>query len=409
MKDKQFWITACLANLCIVALLGLGLRSKILFTIPFIDYRSLLSAHSHFAFAGWAGLALMSLMIHLLLPNDLAKKKAYAFILIGIQVSSIGMAIAFPFFGYNSISIFFSTLYIAVTVVFAIVYTRDIIKVALPKNIKLLSIGAVACLIFSYLGTLGIIYILSSQSGNSTLYRDSIYTFLHFQYNGFFTLGLFALYYHHRFKKGIVSGLDDRRFIFFLCASIVPSLFLALLWHNNTAFYALAAIGCICMLAALLFFLRSVFSVPLAKLYMPRLANNLALFAAICFVLKILLNAGTIIPALGDAIYGDRPIIIGFLHLVFLGLLSFYLLATFTDQGTFTLRERLMKWPLIIFSTGIFLNEILLFLQGLIILLNYNSSIFKWLLWGAAIILFLGSIMLLAARLRVSTQKKDTI
>jgi len=63
IDKKNFWIGICLINLCIVAFLGLLLRSKIVFAMPFLDYRYVLSAHSHFAFGGWVGLSLISLLI----------------------------------------------------------------------------------------------------------------------------------------------------------------------------------------------------------------------------------------------------------------------------------------------------------------------------------------------------------
>src|SRR3954465_4842439 len=107
---KPFWINLCLLNLCIVAFFGLLLRSKILFPLPFIDYRNVLSAHSHFAFAGWVGLTLITLFVYDLLPEVLSAKKIYQWILAGIELSSLGMAFFFPFYGYNALTIFFSTL-----------------------------------------------------------------------------------------------------------------------------------------------------------------------------------------------------------------------------------------------------------------------------------------------------------
>ena len=57
------WIDLSILNLCIVALLGMVLRSKIVFALPFINYNHLLEAHSHFTFGGWVTLILMSLFI----------------------------------------------------------------------------------------------------------------------------------------------------------------------------------------------------------------------------------------------------------------------------------------------------------------------------------------------------------
>jgi hypothetical protein len=109
-----------------VAFLGFSLRSKIVFSLPAVDYRNFLSAHSHFAFGGWAGLTLMTLLIYDLLPAKVSQKKIYQRILGGIEISSLGMALIFPFYGYNVLSISFSTLYIIVAFVFAPVFIKDI-------------------------------------------------------------------------------------------------------------------------------------------------------------------------------------------------------------------------------------------------------------------------------------------
>ena len=109
-RNKKLWTRLSLINLAIVAFFGLTLRSKILFPIPFIDYRSFLSAHSHFAFSGWVGMALLTLLIYNLLPPVLAAKKVYQWLLAGVEISSLGMAISFPLQGYGTLSIFFSSL-----------------------------------------------------------------------------------------------------------------------------------------------------------------------------------------------------------------------------------------------------------------------------------------------------------
>ena len=86
IKDKRsFWLTLALINLCIVAFLGFSLRSKILFPLPFLDYSGLLSAHSHFAFAGWVGLSLITLFVYDVLPATLANNRIYQLVLAGIE------------------------------------------------------------------------------------------------------------------------------------------------------------------------------------------------------------------------------------------------------------------------------------------------------------------------------------
>lgn len=406
MGTRSLWITVCLFNLSIVALLGFGLRSKIVFSLPEIDYKNLLSAHSHFAFSGWAGLSLFTLMIYDLLPSEFSAKKIYNIILAGVQVSSLGMLCSFPFYGYNIISIFFSTLYIIVTIAFIIVFLKHSKLFALPNTVRIISISALVSSLLSFIGIGGLVYILASKTGNSILYRDSIYTFLHFQYNGFFTLAIFALFLNYLYRSGVNISGNARKFVIYLCLSVIPSLFLSLLWHNSVLYYIIGGIGCILMLMSLCYFLLFLKSFNVFKVYGSKAANLLLLFAIISFILKITLNIGTIIPSLGNAVFGDRPIIIGFLHLVFLGFLTFYLLSTFINDQYFTVNNKFIALPVVVFSIGIFLNEILLMVQGLGVLFNTNSQLFQWLLWIAAIILFIGAILMFLTKLRSYNEKR---
>ena len=403
-KKKSFWIGLCFINLCIVALLGFTLRSKILFSIPFIDYRNVLSAHSHFAFAGWAGLSLMTLLIFEVLPQQSAERKIYTLLLWGIEISSLGMAILFPVQGYAPLSIFFSSLYIVVTFVFAPVFCKDLLRQNTNKSVKLLGVSAMVCLVVSAIGPLGLSYILISKSGNSLLYRDSIYTFLHFQYNGFFTLSVFALFFNFLAKKNADIGKPAQKFSFYLCLSILPALFLSLLWYNYAAFYVLAAIGCILILISLFWFFKLLPSIKNSGNFLQPAAYLLWTLSAFSFALKMLLNVGTIFPALGNAVYGDRPVIIGFLHLVFLGFLTFYILSQVIEKGFFTKERKTIIYPFIVFAFGIIANETILMIQGLGVLFKTNHSIFNWLLWSASIVLFLGAFLITIVRFRLGTK-----
>jgi hypothetical protein len=408
MSKKSFWIGLCLVNLCIVAILGVTLRSKIVFSLPIIDYRQVLSAHSHFAFGGWVGLSLMTLLIFEVLPGF---NKKYIWILAGIEISSLGMGLLFPFFGYAPLTVSFSSLYIIVSFAFAWVFLKDLIRSSIHGIVKLLGISAIIAMVLSSLGPLGLSYILLSKSGNSLLYRDSIYTFLHFQYNGFFTLSIFTLVLNHVVKKNFPINVNAKRFAIFLCLSIVPSLFLSMLWHNSSFLYMIAGIGCIMILISLFYFLRYIVEFPWENFYDQRLALSMWKLSAFSFGLKMALNVGTIFPKLGNAIYGNRPVIIGFLHLVFLGFVSFYILSNLIESNFFRSKSRQMKLPFFLFALGIVANESLLMLQGLEILFKTNSTLYSWLLWGVSIILFTGAasilISFITADKYIPGQKKE--
>lgn len=408
INKRSLWISLCLVNLCIVAILGFILRSKILFSLPSINYRNFLSAHSHFAFGGWVGLGLVTLLVYDILPRDKSSRKTYQWILICFEVSSLGMAFTFPFEGYAFLSIFFSSAYIFASFVFAVVFLKHLFRSAIHKNIKLLSSAAIVCFVISSIGPLGLVYILVSKSGNSILYRDSIYTFLHFQYNGFFTLTVFALLFNLLFRKNLISN-NSKYFAWFLCLSVIPTLFLALLWHNYVWFYTIAAIGCILIAATLFYFIKLLASLDKKKLFTYKIAYTLCMFSFFSFIIKMCLQIGTIIPTLGNAVYGDRPVIIGFLHLVFLGFVTFFMLSNFIESGYFIKNKKTIAFPFYLFSFAIIYNESLLMIQGLGVLFKTNSYLYSLLLWTASIFLLAGSITILVVRFTVKKYNRTSI
>src|SRR6266487_5541778 len=103
------------------------------------------------------------------------------------------------------------------------------------------------------------------------------------------------------------------------------------------------------------------------------------------FIVKMFLQSFTIFPAVGNAVFGDRPVIIGFLHLVFLGFVSPFILAYYVQKNMLNSNIKLTGYALIIFISGILLNEIILMLQGLGAMFLKSSYLFSWLLWAISI------------------------
>ncbi|MFI5185797.1 MAG: hypothetical protein ACHQF0_03685 [Chitinophagales bacterium] len=402
MKRKNLWVTLSLINLLIVALLGTTLRTKFLFPVRFIDYRNFLSAHSHFAFGGWVTLALMILYIDNLLAEDQKQRRVYQWILWGIEITSLGMAISFPFRGYAFFSILFSTAFIFFTYGFSWVFIKDLRKTKKEGPVSLLSVAGLLCLVISSIGPFTLAYILATKTGDAFLYRDAVYTFLHFQYNGFFTLSVFAL-----FMNSIIGTNHPiirkkmYRFAVVLLLSVVPSLFLTLLWHSYSVYVeALAIAGCLLIILALFLFLGFVFRLNLFAFKARPLAYTLIIFSTVSFAIKMLLQIGTIIPSLRNAVFGYRPIIIGFLHLVFLGFVTFFILSNFLVKGVFATQKRSSSVAIIFFSSAIIINETILLIDGIGLMFYSTNPSYPWLLWGAAILLLIGALLMLVARLR---------
>jgi hypothetical protein len=400
MKAKNLWVTLTLTNLCIVALLGTTLRTKLLFTVRFVDFKNFLSAHSHFAFGGWVSLALMLLYITNFLTREQQQKKIYQGILWGIEVNALGMAITFPFQGYAALSIIFSTFFIFFTYAFSWVFLKDLRKSSVDPLVKSLANAAVAFLAISSIGPFTLAYILATKTGNATLYKDSIYTYLHFQYNGFFTLSVFALFFNQLFAKiDLITKKKIRPFVICLCASVLPALFLSLLWHAyNFYIRGLAMIGCALTIVTLFYFCRFAFKKTTYAIYGSPIARTMLILSMISFAVKMLLQVGTIIPALGNAVFGYRPIIIGFLHLVFLGFVTFYILSSFINDKFLGLERTISTTAIVFFSFAIIINETILLVDGIGLMFYTTHPIYPWLLWIASILLFAGACLILAAR-----------
>ena len=100
-----------LFNLLLVASIGVVLRYKILYSLPFVDQKQLLHGHSHFAFAGWIAHTLMVLFVaYLSRYRQRDEFKKYKYVLIINLISAYGMLLSFPVQGYGLVSISFSTL-----------------------------------------------------------------------------------------------------------------------------------------------------------------------------------------------------------------------------------------------------------------------------------------------------------
>ncbi len=394
------WINLSLLNLCIVALLGMVLRSKILFALPFINYNHLLEAHSHFAFGGWVTLILMVLFIYELLPESVSQRPVYQWLLGSIATCAWGMLSAFAALGYSTISIILSLCFVLLTYLFGVIFIRDILSTKLVSCVKLLAVSSILYLILSSSGVIIITYIYFTKSFDAILYRDSLFTYLHFQYNGFFTLAIFALFFNLIDNRTSVKAKRNiYRFSVALCISIIPSLFLSYLWQDPILWLRIIAIiGSALMILCFYFFIICALSLRTNYNEEKPVLRFLVCISLGSFMLKIFLQSFTIFPVIGDAIFGNRPIIMGFLHLVFLGFVTLFILAYFIKTGLLNSQIKWTGTAVIVFAGAVILNEVFLISQGFAAMFINGSSIFPWLLWATGALLFIGSILIAIAR-----------
>jgi len=87
-------------------------------------------------------------------------------------------------------------------------------------------------------------------------------------------------------------------------------------------------------------------------------------FSSIAFVLKIILQMLSTIPYLSHFAFGFRPVVIGYLHLSFVGIISIFILG-YINEFIHRFRGNVSGIGAIIFVTGFVVQEIVLMMQGL--------------------------------------------
>lgn len=396
---ERRWIAIALVNLMIVALLGVLLRTNTLFPLPGMHFGNWLFAHTHFAFGGWITLCLFTLLTYRLLPPAYSGKRIYPRLLAGVLITSVGMLISFPFQGYALFSIIFSTLFIICCWVFEVIFIRDLLKAGTERSVTLLATGSLVSLALSAAGPFYLAYMMAHHQRDTVLYHDAVYTYLHLQYNGFFTLAVFALFCHH---LGPATAEKIRyRFAVVLCAAVLPAMFLSYLWHQPPVGIRIAAgVGSTLLLIVLARFAELARSVKGELYSVNPLARRIGALALIAFALKTFAQLLTIFPAIGNAVCTNRPVIIMYLHLVMLGFMTLYIFAQLLYAGYFTTMKVLAGLGMILFIIALVFNEVLLFMQGMPGIFKVPPEAYLWGLWLAAAGLLAGTGMVALAAMR---------
>ena len=80
-------------------------------------------------------------------------------------------------------------------------------------------------------------------------------------------------------------------------------------------------------------------------------------------IIKFILQAGSLFPEISKLAFGFRSIVIAYLHLVLLGITTLFLLGYMLMQG-YIPQIKLAISGLLLFSVGVFANELILMVQG---------------------------------------------
>ena len=366
MKKNYFHISFLFFFL--VAISGVWMRLFPLSPSESLSYTNVLHGHSHLALLGWGFLGVFLLFLAIMWKHIKSKKQAMA-ICAALSVTSILMFIAFLWQGYDTVSIIMSAIHIFIEYWAAIFMYKQLKHLrSLPKSVSLLMNGAFITLIISSFGPYGIAFISANGLKGTPLYEMAIYFYLHFLYNGWFTLFLIALFSLFLYLKKIHFNqhkLTISFWIYFI--SLFPGYSISIGWVEAGAFVdILASIGGIgqwISIILLIFVFRDSWKVLKSEL--PKVISFGLWITFLLLVIKGTMELGMIAPNMATLVYDTRNVIIGYLHLTLLGFVSFAILVGFYMLD-FIKVSKLSLAGIIVFLIGFIFNELLLFLDALL-------------------------------------------
>ncbi|HOY41100.1 MAG TPA: hypothetical protein PLX60_04520 [Chitinophagales bacterium] len=400
-RSLSRYLKIAFLNLLVVAFLGVLMRYKILYSLPFIDQKNLLHGHSHFAFSGWITQTLMVLLVaYLSKATGKDEFISYKKLLLANLITAYGMLIAFPIQGYGMVSIFFSTLSVFISYIFAFFFWKDLNKIENQNVAHYWFKAGLLLNVFSSIGTFGLAFMMANKIADQTWYLAAVYFYLHFQYNGWFFFTCMGLFYFILPTKIIATNKLKRIFWLFALAS-VPAYFLSTLWMSLPLWvYILVVLASFVQVIAWIVFVRVLFtSRNIIITTISKEVKWLFGLSAVALTIKLLLQLSSTIPYLSQLAFGFRSIVIAYLHLVLLGVITIFLLGYIFTLNVLTVKKTTV-YGVIIFVIGIFLNELMLMLQGVA---SFSYTIIPYtneLLLSFALMMFSGIILLLVSQLR---------
>ncbi len=392
--NTKFWLKLSLLNLCIVTAIGVLMRFKIGFEFPYFDQKHLQHSHSHFAFVGWISHTLMVLMINYLQTKiDDFRGNKYRKIIIANLICSYGMLVFFIIEGYGLYSIFFETAAIFVAYYFGYQFIKDLKLLDDDLLAKNWFKAAILFNIMSSVGTFYLAYLMTTKNFIQDLYLSSVYYYLHFQYNGWFFFACMGLFFGLLNLRKSEHPFYETTFKLFAIACI-PAYLLSMLWVDLPLWlYVITVLAALIQVFVWFKFLLVLWKTrkKLLKNY-SNLLRYILLFVGLALSIKLLLQLGSTIPIVSKLVFGFRPIVIAYLHLILLAIITLFLLFYIYTNQLFFISKKI-KNGILLFSIGVILNELVLAIQGVA---SFSYTIIPYvneILFGASIILLLGIVL----------------
>ena len=343
----------------LVGLLGVFLRSFFVIPIP-ANFRYVVHAHSHIALLGWVYIALTTL-IYKMYFSEVGSGKTYKRIFWFTQITLVGMLVTFPFTGYALFSITFSTLFLIASYFMAwFILKKSPPKIKATNSFKLIK-AALGYMVFSSIGPWALGGIMTTLGNTSIWYKIAIYFYLHFQYNAWFILALLGIFFYFMEQQDLkIQKRDFKNFFFQLNAAVILSFFLSVLFTEpHWIYYLLGAAGAVFQVTAFVKFWK-IISPHWKQLQFSSFLKLLLKIGGILLLGKILLQLLSAIPYFASLAFNYPDFVIGYLHWVFLGVVSIPLFVFLIKTNLL----RIQKWVFWLYFSAFLLTEALIFYKG---------------------------------------------
>ena len=317
ISKKQFHKEAkfILLNFLVLAFVGILLRYLQAHSIAFLNYKNLLEAHSHFAFSGVLLLSCITALRVSFEELGLYIKPVLFYI---FYAESYLLLFIFSVYGYKAPGITASTLYLFTTYYLVYLIWKGSNQITDQTAAIILKVAALF-LVLSTIALWCMAPLMALKFAGKPIYYNTVYFYLHFQYNGFFTFCIIAIctsiLVH---KNAIVHSKQYMKGIFLFALATLLTYFISTLWCNPTLIFRLLAIvGALLQIYSILLLYFAVDK----KAVVLSFSFNLKTFIIVAFCLKIILMFYISIPFLNTDLFSNRHLIIVFLHLTFIGTL----------------------------------------------------------------------------------------
>ncbi len=398
IPPAQSWLRIALLNFFAATVLGAILRFAFVEEITWMDYRNVLHGHSHVAMLGWLYLGIYALLIHYFLPKEKQASKFYKWLFWLTEATVVGMFVAFPIKGYTGLSIFFSSMHI----IFSYAFMWRFLKDRVPTGKGLIPFRFVkASLWFMVLSTLAIWslpVIMAMEMRGSALFYATVQFYLHFQFNGWFIFVVLGLFFKLLENNGVQLPKGKvNTFFYLLTISCILTYVLAVTWSTPLPFlFWINSAGVAIQFAALFYFL--LIYKDLRAFLEEKFSGwirHLLFLSLICFVLKIIIQTAIIIPQLATVAYTIRNFVLGFIHLLLLGMMTCFILGLAADSKLVNLASKSAKIGLVLLLAGIILTELLLFGQGTMLWVGVGFiPAYYEVIFGASVLIPVGVLLL---------------